>query len=181
MVDAAAARRFVSRIRKGDIKDGFTEREVYRHQWSGLGQEDVKLAVAVLVEYGWIVPQQIKGPVGRPSVVYRINPRVLNKGTSGAAKTDETPASPEAEPAETPHWSPDGPDKTDETEPAGTSGSFGSAPEGSSPGSEEEREERASVLEFDAGLPRAEAERQAGLFPASELQDPEASGSVGGP
>lgn len=45
----------------------------------------------------------------------------------------------------------------------------------------EQLEERAAIMEFDGGLPRAEAERQAGLFPeATAVRDPEASGSVGG-
>ena len=44
----------------------------------------------------------------------------------------------------------------------------------------EQVEERAAIIEHDAGLPRAEAERQAGLFPdTTEVRDPEASGSVG--
>ena len=44
----------------------------------------------------------------------------------------------------------------------------------------EQLEERAAIMEFDGGLSRAEAERQAGLFPEpSAVRDPEASGSVG--
>ncbi len=46
----------------------------------------------------------------------------------------------------------------------------------------EQLEERAAIIEYDARIPRAEAERRAGLlFPAPpEIRDPESSRSVGG-
>jgi putative DNA primase/helicase len=55
----------------------FTIREVYFNDWSGLGTpEEVRAAVRVLEEAGWVRPQASKADTGRPSEIYAINPRI---------------------------------------------------------------------------------------------------------
>ena len=90
MADVAAAKRLVARIRKGDIKDGFTERDVYKNDWSGLDRESVKKALTVLVEHGWLSPQ-VEQTAGRSKTVFRINPRVLESSPEGTDKAAGSP------------------------------------------------------------------------------------------
>jgi len=84
--EVAAAKRLVARIRSGSVKDRFTERDIYKNDWSGLDRESVRQAVAVLVEYAWLSPQ-IEQTEGRSKTVYLINPRILGTRPEG---TDET-------------------------------------------------------------------------------------------
>jgi hypothetical protein len=73
--DVAAARAIWNRIAKGQLEDGFTDRDVYRPKWSGLTDpERVKEGLAVLSEYQWIRAQQIETG-GRAKTVWRINPQ----------------------------------------------------------------------------------------------------------
>jgi putative DNA primase/helicase len=87
MDDVAAAKRLAARIQKGEVKDGFTERDVYRNDWSGLDRDAVRKAVAVLAEYGWVAIQVVQTE-GRSKAVVRINPRILKGASHPTDKAD---------------------------------------------------------------------------------------------
>jgi putative DNA primase/helicase len=58
----------------------FSAREVYLKGWSGLDEpEKVKAAAEVLVDAGWLQPEQVVPKVGRSSVRYVVNPRIWRK------------------------------------------------------------------------------------------------------
>ncbi len=91
--DVTAAKAIERRIRKGALKDGFTLRDVYRPQWTGLmRREDAERGVALLVDLGWL-RTEIKKTPGASKTEYRIHPEMLRAGSSpeGTAKTDEGP------------------------------------------------------------------------------------------
>ena len=75
-----AATRFLGeKIQRGKLPDPFTARDVYRPQWTGLGDpEDVIKALEWLKDINWIrsevKPSADSG--GRPSVRYHVNPKV---------------------------------------------------------------------------------------------------------
>jgi putative DNA primase/helicase len=77
--ETAAAKAILSRIRKGDLKDGFSARDVRRHRWSGLSEGDrVQAGLDLLCDLDWIVPEEKRhAAAGRPTTTYRINPRAL--------------------------------------------------------------------------------------------------------
>ena len=66
-----------ARIRKGDLRDGFTARDIRRREWSGLTDNDlVHSALEMLETYNWIAGATVKKPGGGPSKTsYRINQR----------------------------------------------------------------------------------------------------------
>ena len=78
--DAAleGARALLRRIRKRDVRDGCTLREVYRgHEWSRLSTpEEVNAAAAVLEEHGWLRVEKVPTN-GRPTVRIRLHPMLL--------------------------------------------------------------------------------------------------------
>jgi hypothetical protein len=76
--DATAARSILTHIRRGDLKDGFTARDVLRPCWTNLsGIGDVKAGLEMLCELAWISGGAVQpGPLGgRPSLTYWINPK----------------------------------------------------------------------------------------------------------
>lgn len=75
--DVDAANAIIRHIKKGDLRDGFTLRDVHRPRWSGLADhEDVEAGINLLIEYGWI--RSIQKPTGgRPVTVFEINPGAL--------------------------------------------------------------------------------------------------------
>jgi hypothetical protein len=55
----------------------FTVREVYRNEWSGLGTpEEVRAAVRLLEDAGWVRPVKPASETGRPSEFYAVNPKI---------------------------------------------------------------------------------------------------------
>ncbi|WP_348639990.1 YfjI family protein [Methylocystis sp. B8] len=73
--ETAAAKVILARIRKGDLREGFTARDIRRKEWSGLaGADQVKAGLDLLADFGWIAPRIIQS-MGRPSTTYSINPR----------------------------------------------------------------------------------------------------------
>jgi hypothetical protein len=135
--DVAAAKAIAKKILSAAIQDGFTLRDVYRHNWASLAnKEDVQRGVDVLVDLAWV--RQMRGPArsesreegGAPRTTFRVNPAVLQKVTAktdrtgaaedvsvlsaatGAADTDPSP--PEPSPSHASDHS-DPPDKTDKT------------------------------------------------------------------
>jgi hypothetical protein len=79
-IEAAAAAAILKRVRRGDLKDGFSARDVHRPQWSRLTElEHVKAGLALLCDLHHLAAVQVPSGAagGRPTVVYRINPRTL--------------------------------------------------------------------------------------------------------
>jgi len=75
--ETTAAKAILSRIRKGDLSDGFAARDIQRKDWSGLTDGDqIKAGLELLVDFDWIAPQST-ATAGRSRTVYRINPRVF--------------------------------------------------------------------------------------------------------
>lgn len=73
--EAQTAKAILSRIRKGDLADGFTARDVYRAQWSNLSDREAVLAgLELLVDLDWLALDKI-ATGGKPKDSYRINPR----------------------------------------------------------------------------------------------------------
>jgi Protein of unknown function (DUF3987)/Primase C terminal 2 (PriCT-2)/Bifunctional DNA primase/polymerase, N-terminal len=73
--EAAAARAVLARIRKGDLENGFTCREVYRRQWSNLSDpEQVQAGLDLLVDCDWLAENSVK-TAGKPKTTYLVNPK----------------------------------------------------------------------------------------------------------
>jgi putative DNA primase/helicase len=74
-----AALTLARRLKRGWKKEQgqFTVRDVYANDWGGLGTPDeVRGALRVLEQGGWVRPEQHKPETGRPSERYAINPRI---------------------------------------------------------------------------------------------------------
>jgi hypothetical protein len=79
----AAAHALAKKIQKGDVRDNMTLRDIYRHHWSLLkDNEDVDRAVSVLTEHNWVKIETIRregNGGGAPSEILRINPDLLKE------------------------------------------------------------------------------------------------------
>jgi putative DNA primase/helicase len=76
--EIAAAKAILKHIRGGDLKDGFSARDVYRGGWSNLtDRDDVQAGLYLLRDLDWIVEAKARpnDQGGRPTVRYNINPR----------------------------------------------------------------------------------------------------------
>ena len=73
-----SAQALAKKLERGEMKNGFTAREVRRHQWTGLKTErSVETAIEWLEDCGWVRrerPTQVQ--VGRPTTRYEIHPEV---------------------------------------------------------------------------------------------------------
>ncbi len=69
------ARALLKRIRKGDVKDGSSIRDIYQgRHWSKLStSEEVSAAATVLEEYGWLHVEKVETR-GRPATRIRLHP-----------------------------------------------------------------------------------------------------------
>jgi putative DNA primase/helicase len=88
---AVAAKALAKRIGQGELKDGFTLRDLYRKHWAGLSErEAVRQAVELLLELGWLL-EGVEDTGGKPKTHYRINPKLLTKtapeGSANSAKS----------------------------------------------------------------------------------------------
>ena len=65
-------------VRRGDLPDGFTQRDVYRRGWAGLTQrEETAAALALLCDYGWLTATRRNfDGLGRPTLNYFIHPQL---------------------------------------------------------------------------------------------------------
>lgn len=76
-----AAQTLVEKLTRGALEDGFTLRDVRRHQWRSLTTDDViQAALEWLEDDHWIRGDAVGGAgpgSGRPTVRYKINPAVL--------------------------------------------------------------------------------------------------------
>jgi len=75
-----SARSLLNRIKKGDVSDGFSFRDIYHGKhWSKLSSTDqVSNAVKILEDLGWIRSKIIKTS-GWNSIEVSIHPKLLNK------------------------------------------------------------------------------------------------------
>jgi putative DNA primase/helicase len=84
--DTAGARLLTEKLRTSDLKDVFTARDVYRHQWTGLVDPgETMAAIAHLIDAGWL-REELRPPGaggGRPSEAYRVNPAARTPPTGG--------------------------------------------------------------------------------------------------
>lgn len=76
-----SAREIIKHIRRGEINDGMTIREIWRPQRSKLtSAEEVKAGLAVLEEYDWLIVEKIiNARGGRPSESIKLNPKISGK------------------------------------------------------------------------------------------------------
>ncbi|HEY8032038.1 MAG TPA: YfjI family protein [Methylocella sp.] len=73
--ETSAAKAILKHIRKGDLSDGFTGRDVHRPRWSNLSDRDhVQAGLDLLCDLDWLFAEK-RETGGRPTFVYRINPR----------------------------------------------------------------------------------------------------------
>ena len=76
--ELAAAKAILEHIRSGDLKDGFTARDIHQRDWAHLTErEHVGLGLHLLEDHDFVRAEQPeKGPRGgRPKVTYCINPK----------------------------------------------------------------------------------------------------------
>lgn len=76
-----SAREIIKHIRRGEIKEGMTVREIWRPQWSKLtSAEEVKSGLAILEEYEWLIVEKILNVRGgRPSESIKLNPKITGR------------------------------------------------------------------------------------------------------
>lgn len=73
--EAETAKQILSRIRKGDLEDGFSARDIQRKAWSGLTEGDaIKAGLELLADLHWI-EARTEETGGRPRITYVVNPR----------------------------------------------------------------------------------------------------------
>jgi len=76
--DTYAAKALLAKIRSGAVQDGFKLRDVYLKGWAHLNQDEASAAVQLLCDLGYLAAQGLPtGPLGgRPTALYRINPKL---------------------------------------------------------------------------------------------------------
>jgi hypothetical protein len=81
------ARELLKHLEAGEVADGATVRDIYRHHWAMLGDEkEATDALKVLDGYGWVRLEDVKDTGGRPSTRVRPHPQ-LQRATSGTSGT----------------------------------------------------------------------------------------------
>jgi hypothetical protein len=109
---AIAAKALAAKIRKGELQDAFTLRDVYRKHWTGLCERQaVEQAVDLLIELHWLM-EAVQETGGKRKVHYRINPALLSDGDAGGGRTKTVP-SPGAKSAKSVADPPNGTNGTD--------------------------------------------------------------------
>ncbi len=87
------AKELFKKLKAGRLPECFTERDVYRHEWSYLkNSNEVSVACSELIAYGWLREEKtMSGPKGgAPSVRYRQHPDLVKNSYLGTDKTDIT-------------------------------------------------------------------------------------------
>lgn len=84
-----AAQALAAKLERGALEDGFTLRDVRRHQWRSLTTDDaIQAAIDWLEDEDWLRAETTGGTgpgTGRRTVRYRINPAVVGGRREGAA------------------------------------------------------------------------------------------------
>ncbi len=73
--DHSAAHALAARIRRGEVLDGSSPKDIYRNHWASLDKDATYRALDVLEGCGWLRVDEV-ATGGRPSVVIRLNPCV---------------------------------------------------------------------------------------------------------
>jgi len=75
MPNVATAKAILKRIRKSDLKESFSSRDVWRPGWAGLSDsQQVSEGLQLLVDYDWLANETLPTK-GRPKTVYMVNPK----------------------------------------------------------------------------------------------------------
>lgn len=75
-----ATHSLAKRIINRELSSDFTNRDIYRREWSGLSsKEDVQEAIETLEELDWIKSNKEK-TAGRSKISYAINPKIVTRG-----------------------------------------------------------------------------------------------------
>jgi len=75
-LEVVTAQAILARIRKGELIDGFTARDILQNDWAKLtDREQVIAGLALLVDHDWLA-ERITPTGGRPRTDYIINPKV---------------------------------------------------------------------------------------------------------
>lgn len=73
--EVGAAKAILNRIKRRDLEDGFTARDVYQKDWAGLtDREQVQSALALLCDHDWLTQSEVSNG-GRPKTLYRVAPQ----------------------------------------------------------------------------------------------------------
>jgi putative DNA primase/helicase len=73
--EVVTAQAILSRIRKGELADGFTARDILQNDWAKLtDREQVIAGLALLVDHDWLADRTVQTG-GRPRTEYHINPK----------------------------------------------------------------------------------------------------------
>ena len=79
--ELAAAKAILKHIRIGDLKDGFTARDVHQRGWAHLTErEQVGAGLGLLSDLDYLAASALAAGTqgGRPKVIFRINPRIAS-------------------------------------------------------------------------------------------------------
>ena len=72
--EIAVAKAILRRIKKGDLPESFSSRDVWRPGWAKLTDRDqVKEALRLLEDYNWITRERIEGTGGRPKTIFHVS------------------------------------------------------------------------------------------------------------
>lgn len=75
--EVAPAKAILDHIRRGDLTDPFTARDIHQREWSNLSDRgQVQAGLNLLTELDWLADEDLKTG-GRPKVIYHINPLAL--------------------------------------------------------------------------------------------------------
>ena len=67
----------LAHIRKGNLSDGFSARDIRRKEWSGLTEVDlIRAGLELLADFDWVEPRTTCTG-GRPRVTYTISPKAV--------------------------------------------------------------------------------------------------------
>jgi Protein of unknown function (DUF3987) len=80
LIEVAAAKAILARIREGELMDGFSARDVHQRGWSSLTEHAwVEAGLNLLVELNYLAAKtaEIGQRGGRPKVIFTINPAAL--------------------------------------------------------------------------------------------------------
>lgn len=76
-IEVDAGKAILARIRKGDLADGFSARDILQKDWSNLSnKEQVEAGLHLLDDLDWLRSQKLDTG-GRPKIVFHVNPRGL--------------------------------------------------------------------------------------------------------
>jgi len=90
VAEVEGAMSLLNKLKRGDIANPFTARQVYRNHWSGLvSPKEVENACSILMDHGYLKADETRG-AGRPKIEYSLNPKAFDRTTN-----DSVPIVPE--------------------------------------------------------------------------------------